>query len=104
MAGTTEGGLQAAQTLKEAKGEDWYQVIGAKGGKASNTGGFAAGTEGRKRARVYGKLGGTISRKGNGAAAQKARAEARKRIRAEQLEENYKKLQKIAQRGHKRTW
>jgi hypothetical protein len=110
MSGTAKGGKQALATFIQQHGltpdgrSAFHVAIGAKGGQSSNTGGFAAGEEGRKRAAVYGKLGGTISRKGNSAAMQKARAEARKRIKAEQLEANYKKLQKIAQRGQKRGW
>jgi len=64
MAGTTEGGKLAAKKNKELYGEDFYGVIGSKGGKLGRTGGFAAGEEGRKRAREAGAKGGTISRRG----------------------------------------
>lgn len=42
MAGTIDGGRAAAQTNKQRYGDDFYQKIGAKGGKNGNTGGFAA--------------------------------------------------------------
>lgn len=42
MAGTIEGGKHAAATNKRIYGADFYARIGAKGGSASNTGGFAS--------------------------------------------------------------
>jgi uncharacterized protein len=63
MAGTPAGGRLAAQRNKKKHGADFYKKIGAKGGRASNTGGFAAGSEGRKRASMYGAIGGSISRR-----------------------------------------
>jgi hypothetical protein len=63
MAGTAEGGKKAAARNKEKYGNDFYSKIGAKGGKNGNTGGFAAGDEGRERARKYGAIGGRISRR-----------------------------------------
>lgn len=63
MAGTAKGGRAAADKNKKRHGPDFYARIGRMGGKASNTGGFAAGTEGRKRASYYGAIGGTISRR-----------------------------------------
>jgi len=63
MAGTSEGGKRAAATNKRKYGPDFYREIGAKGGKLGKTGGFAAGEEGRKRARIYGAVGGHISRR-----------------------------------------
>jgi hypothetical protein len=63
MAGTKAGGLKAAATNKARRGADFYAKIGAKGGKNGRTGGFAAGDEGRERARVYGAIGGRISRR-----------------------------------------
>ena len=60
MAGTKAGGLKAkAKNL--AKDPMFYAKIGAKGGKASNTGGFAANPE---LARIAGAKGGRISRRG----------------------------------------
>lgn len=40
MAGTRLGGMRAATTNKLRHGDDFYAVIGAKGGKKGNTGGF----------------------------------------------------------------
>jgi hypothetical protein len=63
MAGTKTGGRAAAQTNKTKYGPDFYARIGAMGGKNGHTGGFAAGAEGRERARKYGQIGGKISRR-----------------------------------------
>ncbi len=63
MAGTIEGGKAAAETNKSRYGSDFYAKIGSIGGKKGRTGGFAAGEEGRKRASIYGRLGGKISRR-----------------------------------------
>lgn len=63
MAGTKTGGKSAAMTNKKKYGENFYREIGAKGGKLGHTGGFAAGTEGRERARKYGAIGGRLSRR-----------------------------------------
>lgn len=59
MAGTKAGGLKAA-AKNLAKDPDFYAKIGRKGGKASNTGGFAANPE---LARIAGAKGGRISRR-----------------------------------------
>lgn len=60
MAGTRTGGLKAAQ--KNLKRDPaFYAKIGAKGGRNSNTGGFAANPE---LARIAGAKGGRISRRG----------------------------------------
>lgn len=64
MAGTAKGGRAAAEKNKQKHGADFYARIGRMGGKRSNTGGFAAGEEGRKRASHYGAIGGAISRRG----------------------------------------
>lgn len=64
MAGTKVGGMTAAKTNKAKYGPDFYARIGAKGGTKGHTGGFAAGAEGRERARKYGALGGRLSRRG----------------------------------------
>lgn len=61
MAGTKAGGLKAAATNKKKHGENFYSVIGAKGGHNSHTGGFAAN---RELARIAGAKGGKISRHG----------------------------------------
>jgi hypothetical protein len=63
MAGTKDGGKAAATTNKTKYGPDFYARIGAMGGKRGRTGGFAAGEEGRNRARKYGAIGGRISRR-----------------------------------------
>jgi hypothetical protein len=63
MAGTKAGGEKAAKTNKQKYGKDFYKKIGAQGGKLGRTGGFAHGEEGRRRARVYGRIGGSVSRK-----------------------------------------
>jgi hypothetical protein len=63
MAGTVESGKAAAVTNKKKYGKDYYSKIGAMGGTKSRGGGFAAGEAGRERARVYGKIGGQISRR-----------------------------------------
>lgn len=70
MAGTKEGGAKASATNKVKYGADFYQKIGAKGGKKGNTGGFASdivgkdGLTGRQRASKVGVLGGKKSRRG----------------------------------------
>jgi uncharacterized protein len=62
MAGTASGGRLAAEKNKK-KDPDFYKRIGAMGGQAGHTGGFAAGKEGRKRASMYGAIGGSKSRR-----------------------------------------
>ena len=61
MAGTIEGGKKAAKTNRERYGENWYSVIGAKGGKNGHTGGFASNPT---LAKIAGAKGGRISRRG----------------------------------------
>jgi uncharacterized protein len=63
MAGTTKGGMLAAEKNKRKHGADFYARIGRLGGQRGRTGGFAAGAEGRKRASYYGAIGGSISRR-----------------------------------------
>lgn len=60
MAGTIEGGRKAA-AKNIARDPGFYARIGAKGGKNSNTGGFAANPE---LARIAGRKGGAVSRRG----------------------------------------
>lgn len=60
MAGTKEGGKNAAATNKSKYGEDFYKNIGALGGKKGKTGGFFAN---RELARIAGAKGGRISRR-----------------------------------------
>lgn len=64
MAGTKTGGEAAASTNKKKYGPDFYARIGAMGGKKGRSGGFAAGKEGRERARKFGAIGGRLSRRG----------------------------------------
>lgn len=64
MAGTRSGGEAAAATNKKKYGADFYARIGAQGGRKGHSGGFAAGKEGRERARKYGAIGGRLSRRG----------------------------------------
>ena len=61
MAGTKEGAAKAAATNKKRHGANFYARIGAKGGRNSNTGGFAANP---KLAREAGAKGGRVSRRG----------------------------------------
>lgn len=63
MVGTKKGGKTAAQKNRDLYGDDFYARIGAKGGRKSRTGGFAAGKVGRERARKWGAIGGKISRR-----------------------------------------
>ncbi len=61
MAGSTEQGKKAAITNKAKYGENFYKLIGTKGGKIGRTGGFWAR---RDIARSAGRKGGLISRRG----------------------------------------
>lgn len=61
MAGTKQGGINAAKTNRRKHGADFYKRIGALGGKASTTGGFYAN---RQLASIVGAIGGRISRRG----------------------------------------
>ena len=63
MAGTPKGGRLAAEKNKQKYGPDFYAKIGRMGGKRGTTGGFAAGSEGKKRASYWGSIGGSISRR-----------------------------------------
>lgn len=73
MAGTQVGGVRAASTNKALYGDDFYAVIGAKGGKLGRTGGFASekigkdGLTGKQRAEIAGAKGGRKSRRTKGA-------------------------------------
>ena len=58
MAGTIEGGRNAAKTNKAKFGDDFYQRIGAIGGKKGTTGGFYAN---RELAKIAGRKGGKVS-------------------------------------------
>jgi uncharacterized protein len=61
MAGTKAGGLKAAETTIKKHGEDFFRIVGAKGGRAGHTGGFHAN---RELARIAGAKGGKVSRRG----------------------------------------
>lgn len=61
MSGTLSGGRAAAKTNKARHGEDFYCLIGAKGGSAKVAKGFAMN---RERASEAGRKGGRIGRRG----------------------------------------
>ncbi len=60
MAGTQKGGQLAAETNKKRYGAQFYVQIGAKGGKISRGGGFAANPD---LAREAGRKGGLAKKK-----------------------------------------
>lgn len=60
MAGTKAGAKKAAETNKRRHGDDFYRVIGKKGGENGNTGGFQTDP---KRAKLCGSIGGSISKR-----------------------------------------
>ena len=60
MAGTVAGGKLTAKKVKELYGEDYYQRIGAIGGKNGTTGGFYVN---RELASIAGRKGCKISRR-----------------------------------------
>jgi general stress protein YciG len=60
MAGTKLGGHKAAATNKQRYGLNFYEQIGAKGGKISRGGGFAMN---RELAVEAGRRGGKASRR-----------------------------------------
>ena len=62
MAGTIKGGKATAKKNKQ-RDPNFYRKIGALGGKKGRTGGFAAGAEGRKRASIWGAVGGSHSKR-----------------------------------------
>ena len=72
MPGTKIGGAKACATNKKKFGPDFYERIGAMGGKKGKTGGFASdvvgvdGLTGRERASTVGRKGGLKSRRGKG--------------------------------------
>lgn len=60
MSGTKAGGQKAAKKNRELYGDNFYRMIGSKGGQNGHTGGFAANPA---LARVAGAKGGRISRR-----------------------------------------
>lgn len=60
MPGTKIGGQKAAKKNRELYGDNFYRMIGSKGGQNGHTGGFAANPA---LARVAGVKGGRISRR-----------------------------------------
>lgn len=60
MSGTKIGGKRAAKTIRERHGDDFYKIIGARGGHNGHTGGFASNHELAVRA---GRIGGSKSRR-----------------------------------------
>ena len=60
MAGTRLGGRKAAATNKMRYGANFYETIGARGGRTSRGGGFAKNPE---LAREAGRRGGMASRR-----------------------------------------
>jgi hypothetical protein len=68
MAGTKKGGLRAAESNKKRHGDDFYEVIGAIGGKAKVPKGFAKNLElARKAGRMSSRARkeNQLSREGN---------------------------------------
>lgn len=73
ISGTVAGGRKAAKTNMLRHGEDFYRVLGARGGRNGKgpdyKGGFASdkkgkdGLTGRERARIAGYKGGRVSRR-----------------------------------------
>lgn len=61
MAGTREGGRNAAATNKAKYGENFYAQIGAIGGRNGTGGGFF---QNRELARIAGAKGGKASKRG----------------------------------------
>lgn len=69
--GTREGSRKAAATTKDKHGNDFYKMIGKKGGSVLGTrGGFACpykgkdGLTGPERSKIYGAIGGRKSKRG----------------------------------------
>lgn len=60
MAGTKASAKKTAATIMRRYGNDFYRVIGKKGGENGNTGGFQADPE---RARLCGRIGGSMSKR-----------------------------------------
>lgn len=95
MPGSKIGGKKAAQTMIRKYGLDVYKRLGAIGGSKSRGGGFTAET-----GKVYGTIGGSISRRGtanklNKTERQAARKRALQRVQEHQeRKEIYTRLMK----------
>lgn len=61
MSGTKAGGQKASASNKAKYGEEFYALIGSKGGRNGHTGGFYANPELARRA---GAIGGKKSKRG----------------------------------------
>lgn len=70
MAGTKAGGKKMSETIKSKYGLDFWQKVGARGGRKGTTGGFASnkvgadGLTGKQRASLVGQKGGRKSSRG----------------------------------------
>lgn len=65
MSGTIAGAKKAKLTNIERHGQDYFERIGAIGGRKKGVAkGFGAGKAGRERARTAGARGGAISKRG----------------------------------------
>lgn len=97
IGGNKTGGLKARSTnLKNDP--RFYAKIGALGGAASRTGGFAAGEAGRRRARIYGAIGGSISTRNKRKRTPEERAKIRQRILKQKAYQHLLKVHERAQR------
>lgn len=69
MSGNRIGGIKASAKNRELYGDDYYVKLGALGGKAGHSGGFASttagkdGLTGRERASKVGAIGGKKSKR-----------------------------------------
>ena len=62
MAGTKEGGLKAAQSIKKKYGKDFYRNLGQRGGSAAHP--MGRGFQLSGKAAEAGRKGGKISKRG----------------------------------------
>lgn len=96
MAGTLEGGKKAAIKNK-ARNEDFYRIIGGRGGKKGHTGGFYGNSE---FARIAGKLGGSMSRRTSKKQGYESKARILspdKALLKREFDKSYKQLLKVQQ-------
>lgn len=85
MAGTREGALKAAKTLKKKYGKGYYSTIGKLGRKGGSVspGSFKAGDERTKKAA---SLGGRASRRGPGVNIKRAKSLDEVKLEYEDME------------------